>query len=457
VSDILIQNHQQSAISVSELNRQVRALLEQGIGRLWVEGEISNLARPASGHVYFSLKDDKAQIRCAFFRQRQQGPTIGLKDGDQVLVFGGVSLYEVRGDYQLIVEQIEAAGEGELRRRFEALKKKLAAEGLFDDSLKKPLPGVPQRIGIVTSPSGAAIRDILSVLRRRFPLVPVTIYPTAVQGEAAAGQIVAALGAAARRAECDLLIVARGGGSLEDLWPFNEEVVARAIANCPIPLVSAIGHQIDFTISDFVADLRAPTPSGAAELVVPDQEEWQRSLAASGVRLASLGRRHLENRSQQLDWLGRRLSQSSPAATVRRQIDWLGNLRQVLMGAVRHDLLKRSRAVDELRGRLLQRSPATRVQRGGYRLAELKQRLSSCGKATLQRLNNRLRLAERALLSVSPLATLQRGYAIVSDAATGRTLTDVAVLQPGSEISARLARGSLSATVSKVKKSEPGK
>ncbi len=451
MSDLLNEGPRQNAISVSELNRQARALLEKGIARLWVEGEISNLARPASGHVYFSLKDDSAQIRCAFFRQRQRGPTINLNDGDQVLALGRVSIYEARGDYQLIVEQVDAAGEGELRRQFEALKKKLAAEGLFDEELKRPVPELPRRIGVVTSPSGAAIRDIVTVLKRRFPALPVVIYPTAVQGVVAAKQIVDALKTAERRDECDVLIVARGGGSLEDLWPFNEEVVARAISDSPIPVVSAVGHEIDFTISDFVADLRAPTPSGAAELVVPDQANWLRTLAAATTRIASLGRRYLEDHYQELDYLARRLSQSSPATIVARQIEWLKNLQQVLTGAVRHDLLKRSRALELVRTRLLQRSPAIEVQYSVNRLAELNQRLRSIGSASVERLSNRFNLAERALHSVSPLATLERGYAIVSDA-NGKILTDASRTMPGAEITARLAHGSLTATVDKVRK-----
>ncbi len=447
MTDLPTEDPFMSAITVSELNRRARALLEKGLARLWVEGEISNLARPASGHVYFSLKDDSAQIRCAYFRQRQRGPTINLKDGDQVLAFGRVSIYEARGDYQLIVEQVEPAGEGELRRRFEALKKKLAAEGLFDEELKQPLPELPRRIGIVTSPSGAAIRDILTVLKRRFAAIPVIVYPTAVQGEAAANQIVSALHAAAHRAECDVIIIARGGGSLEDLWPFNEEAVARAISDSSIPVVSAVGHEVDFTISDFVADLRAPTPSGAAELVVPDQAEWLRSLTGTAARIASLGRRYLEDYYQELDYLSRRLSLSSPAAIVARQTDWLKNLQQVLAGAMRYDLVKRSRALELFRTRLLQRSPAIEVQYSVQRLAESKQRLKNIGSGSIERLGNRLRLAERALRSVSPLATLERGYAIVSDLDSGKILTDSSATQAGSAISARLARGSLTATV----------
>jgi exodeoxyribonuclease VII large subunit len=437
----------QSAISVSELNRQVKTLLEQGLAKLWVEGEISNLARPASGHLYFSLKDESSQIRCAYFRQRQRGPTINLKNGDQVLAFGRVSIYEARGDYQLIVEQLEEAGEGELRRRFEVLKQKLSAEGLFDEDEKQDLPELPEKIGVVTSPSGAAVRDIITVLKRRFPSIPVVIYPTLVQGETAATLIADAIATAVSRNECDVLILARGGGSLEDLWSFNEEIVARAIHDCPIPIVSAVGHEVDFTIADFVADVRAPTPSGAAELVVPDQAEWLRSLSATAGRIALLGRRYLEEKFQTVDWLSRRLTQSSPATTVARQNDWLRNLQQILTGAIRHDLVTRVRIVENIRFRLLQRSPAIGVQQSMQRLSALQQRLRGSGTSAVDKLNVRLRLAARALDSVSPLATLDRGYAIVSDEGTGAILTDAAKVKPGSGIRAQLAHGTLQATV----------
>ena len=356
VTDLLSESPAQSAISVSQLNRQAKLLLEQGLTRLWVEGEISNLARPGSGHLYFSLKDETAQIRCAWFRQRQRGPSHNIRNGDQMLALGRVSLYEARGDYQLIVEQLEEVGEGELRRRFEELKKKLKAEGLFDESKKQAIPQLPERIGVVTSPSGAAVQDIISVLKRRFPAIPVVIYPTAVQGEWAPAQITETLSSAVRRDECDVLIIARGGGSLEDLWSFNEEIVARAIAACPIPTVSAIGHEVDFTIADLVADVRAPTPTAAAELVVPDQAEWQRQLETKATRIASLGRRYLEDRFQSLDYLSRRLAQSSPATTVARQKDWLRNLQMVLAGVVRHDLTSRARSLEMMRSRLLQLS-----------------------------------------------------------------------------------------------------
>ena len=447
MSDLLSESPGRRAVSVSELNRQAKTLLEDGLGKVWVEGEISNLARPASGHVYVTLKDESAQLRCAWFRGRQRGPTINLKNGDQVLSFGQVSIYEARGDYQLIVEQLEPAGEGELRRQFEALKEKLHAEGLFDEACKKPLPELPQAIGIVTSPTGAAIRDVLTVLRRRFPAVPVIIYPTAVQGEFAAPQIVAALENAVRRDECDVLIVTRGGGSLEDLWPFNEEQVARAIAACPLPVVSAVGHEVDITIADFVADVRAPTPSGAAERVVPDQAEWLRHLDATTDRLGTLGRRMLEDRFQSLDWLGKRLVQASPAATVTRQRERLGNLSQVLIAAIRHDLTSRTMGVQGARSRLLQQSPALRVQRSLSRVAQLRRQLTAAGTKPLERARQRLNLASRGLESVSPLATLDRGYAIVTDAKTGGILTDANAVQPGADIHARLATGALAARV----------
>lgn len=441
-------------ITVTELNRQARSILEGGLGRLWIEGEISNLARPASGHLYFSLKDQNAQLRCAFFRQRQKMNTSKLANGDKVIVFGQVSIYEPRGDYQLIAEQIEAAGEGELRRRFEELKKRLAEEGLFDIERKRPLPALPNRIGVITSPSGAAIRDILSVLRRRFPAIPVVIYPVAVQGDAAAPEIVKAIRTAGERGECDVLIVARGGGSLEDLWAFNEEIVVRAIRASDIPIVTGIGHEVDFTISDFASDLRAPTPSGAAELVVPDQAEWLRVFTATAARLAALSRRTLTDKEQTLDWLARRLSRAGPADAVQRQRSRLATAHERLIMAARHDALQRREQLGALSGQLLQASPALSVQRAIQRLADLRHDLVNAGQKNLAKLQNRLSLAARALNSVSPLATLERGYAIVSDAATGQILTDSKQSKIGSQITARLARGEIKATVTGTGNSE---
>ncbi len=447
MENVAAESASQAPITVSELNRRARRLLESGISKLWVEGEVSNLARPASGHVYFTLKDEAAQLRCAWFRQRQRGPRIELRNGALMLAFGRVSLYEPRGDYQLIVERLEPAGEGELRRRFEALKKKLDAEGLFDEGLKRPLPALPRRIGVITSPSGAALRDILTVLKRRFPSVPVIVYPSSVQGAAATAELVAALATAARRAECDVLIVARGGGSLEDLWAFNEEPVARAIARSPIPIISAVGHEVDVTIADLVADWRAPTPSGAAEIAVPEQAEWQRGITLSLRRMANLMHRAVNDRCQSLDWLSRRLWAASPASKVKRQAERLGALGRALGAAMRHDLTVRARSLDAARSRLLRKAPDASVRLLKLTLATLRQRHRAAGSRNVERLKSRLRLAKRALDSVSPLATLERGYAIVTDKDSGRVLTDAAAVDPGSTIEARLARGRIAATV----------
>ena len=427
MTDLLKTTPEQAAITVSQLNRKAKMLLEQGLARIWVEGEISNLARPGSGHMYFSLKDDGAQIRAAFFRQRQRGPTIQIKDGDKVLAYGRVSIYEARGDYQLIVEQIEPAGEGALKREYDKLRLKLAAEGLFGEDRKKPLPKLPQRIGVITSPSGAAVRDILTVLRRRFPSVPVTIYPAAVQGDAAPGELLAALADAVRRDDCDVLIMGRGGGSIEDLWAFNNEQLARAIADCPIPLVSAVGHEVDFTIADFVADVRAPTPTAAAELVVPDRGEWISLVNRLAERVARLGRRTLEDRAQTLDYILRRM-----AAGIRQQI--ASNTQDVALQ----------------RNALVQQSPAVRVERSIGRLRSIQQRLSTSGHRSITDVEHRLQLAMRSLHAVSPLATLERGYAVVLDANSGKALSDVSNVKAGSEIRARLHSGELLATVTEV-------
>jgi exodeoxyribonuclease VII large subunit len=416
----------EAAITVSQLNRKAKTLLEQGIAKLWVEGEISNLSRPASGHIYFSLKDDKAQVSAAWFKQRQRGPAIGFKNGDKVLAFGRVSIYEARGNYQLIVEQMEPAGEGVLKQRFDALKRKLLAEGLFDTDRKQELPALPSRIGVITSPSGAAIRDIVSVLGRRFPAVPVVVYPAAVQGDAAPGELIDALQTAVERDECDVLIIGRGGGSLEDLWAFNDEALARAIAACPIPIVSAVGHEVDFTIADFVADVRAPTPSGAAEIAVPDQYDWLRRVNALAARLARVGERAVEDRAQQVDWFSTRM-----------------------VSAIRQRLLNQRHDVQALRSELVQLSPAMSVQRSIARLGTLRQRLASGTNEALSDLNHRVALLGRALHSVSPLATLDRGYAIVLDS-DGKAMIDASTAKNGDEIRARLSKGELIANVTKV-------
>jgi len=396
-------------LSVSALNREVRQLIESGLGRLWVEGEVSNLARPSSGHIYFSLKDANAQVRCAMFRQSNRRLGFELQDGMQVLVHAAVSLYEARGEYQLIVEHMEEAGVGALRRRFDALKRKLAAEGLFDAGRKRDLPEIPERIGVITSPTGAALRDVLIALKRRFPATSVLIYPTSVQGDRAAGEIVAALERASARAECDLLILTRGGGSLEDLWPFNEESVARAVGAVTIPIIVGVGHETDFTIADFVADLRAPTPSQAAELAVPAQSEYLERLEAVAAVLGRTLRRRLRDDGRKLDALGHRLGRAHPGAQLR----------------------SRHQRLDELEGRL----------RRALRQA-------------MTRAKARAALIERGLNALSPLATLERGYAIVTRADDGALVTRSDTVTAGARIDVRLASGGLVATVDSAR---PGK
>jgi exodeoxyribonuclease VII large subunit len=439
-----------AAISVSQLNRRVKTLIEQGMTRLWVEGEISNLSRPASGHIYLSLKDDTAQVSAAWFRQRQRAPAIGFKNGDRVLAYGRVSLYEARGNYQLIIEQLEPAGEGVLKRRFDALKLKLANEGLFDEDRKRGLPQLPNRIGVITSPSGAAIRDVLSVLKRRFPAIPVVIYPAAVQGDAAPGELINALSQAVDRDECDALILCRGGGSLEDLWAFNDELLARAIADCPIPVVSAVGHEVDFTIADFVADVRAPTPSGAAEIIVPSQDDWLRQIAGIATRIARVGQRTLEDKAQELDWLGRRLVASSPAATLQRQRDSLRELNGRLTSAIRQQLLRQRNQLQVTSGELMKLSPALSVQRSINQLNQLRQRLATATRNSVSDTSHKIALLGRALHSVSPLATLDRGYAIVKREDSGAVLMNTDDVKTGDDVRARLARGEFTATVKKV-------
>jgi exodeoxyribonuclease VII large subunit len=439
-----------TAISVSQLNRRVKTLIEQGMARLWVEGEISNLSRPASGHIYLSLKDDSAQVSAAWFRQRQRAPAIGFKNGDRVLAYGRVSLYEARGNYQLIIEALEPAGEGVLKRRFDALKLKLANEGLFDEDQKRALPALPKRIGVVTSPSGAAIRDVLSVLKRRFPAVPVIIYPAAVQGDAAPAELVDALSTAVERDECDVLILCRGGGSLEDLWAFNDEQLARTIADCPLPIISAVGHEVDFTISDFVADVRAPTPSGAAEIIVPSQSDWLRQIANFSMRIARVGQRALEDKAQEFDWLTKRLIASSPAATLQRQRDSLREQSGRLSSSMQQQLLQSRYRLQATSAELMKLSPALSVQRAIGQLDQIRQRLATAARNKVSDASHKIALLGRALHSVSPLATLDRGYAIVRREDREAVLMDTVDLNEGDDIRARLARGEFTATVKKV-------
>jgi exodeoxyribonuclease VII large subunit len=347
---------------------------------------------------------------------------------------------------------LEPAGEGVLKRRFDALKLKLANEGLFDEDRKQALPELPNRIGVITSPSGAAIRDVLSVLKRRFPAVPVVIYPAAVQGDAAPAELIDALSNAVSRDECDVLILCRGGGSLEDLWAFNDEQLARTIADCPLPIISAVGHEVDFTIADFVADVRAPTPSGAAEIIVPSQSDWLRQIAGLATRIARVGQRKLEDKAQELDWLGRRLVASSPAATLRRQRDGLREQNGRLTSAIQQQILRQRYKLQTSSAELMKLSPAMSVQRSIGQLNQLRQRLATATRDNVSDTSHKIALLGRALHSVSPLATLDRGYAIVKREGSNEVLMDTAGVKQGDDVRARLARGEFTATIKKVHK-----
>lgn len=438
---------QREIFTVSRLNREARHLLEDSFPLIWVEGEISNFARPASGHWYLTLKDEAAQVRCAMFRNRNRLVRFTPQNGMHVLVRTRVSLYEARGDYQLIIEHMEDGGEGALRLAFEQLKQRLAAEGLFDPAYRQPLPALPRRIGIITSPTGAAIRDILSILRRRFPAIPVVIYPTQVQGRDAAANIAHMISLAAQRAECDVLILARGGGSLEDLWAFNEEVVARAIHACPIPIAAGIGHETDTTIADFVADLRAPTPSGAAELVSPDQEEWLEIFRRLERRSLSLFRQQLVNDQQKLQWLAARLRQQHPGQQLQQHTQRLDELEQRLLRCMRGRLTHGQARLNEQRARLRAHNPLKRIHHHQDTCQQLQQRLLRAIRIRLDNTRTRFQGLARALDTVSPLATLGRGYAIAQCLPDGKVLRRADEVQKGDHVAVRLGHGQLTCEV----------
>ena len=438
---------QRDVYTISRLNREARALLEGRFPLLWIEGEVSNFARPGSGHWYFTLKDAQAQVRCAMFRQNNMRLKFLPQDGMHILVRARVSLYEGRGEFQLIVEHAEPAGEGLLRMQFEALKSKLAAEGLFEESHKRPLPPHPHTVGVITSPTGAAVRDILSVLRRRAPHIGVIIYPVPVQGAAAAAQIAAMIRTADARQECDVILLARGGGSLEDLWPFNEEVVARAIHACRTPVVSGVGHEIDFTIADFVADVRAPTPSASAELVSPDRRELLVQFRGLESRLIQLTGALVARQRERMVWLSRRLVH--PGRRLQELAQRLDDVHARMGSAVRTLIHRRHIELAQVASRLAALSPAQRLLLLRGQIAQWRLRLHQSMHNRLQREAARLQPVLRALHAVSPLATLERGYAIVADS-QARILRDAGTARIGDRVTARLARGRLHCTVNEI-------
>ncbi len=436
--------------TVSRLNQTVRQLLEHEMGQVWISGEISNFTQPASGHWYFTLKDDTAQIRGAMFRNSNRRVTFRPQHGQQVLVRASIKLYEPRGDYQIIVESMQPAGEGLLQQKYEQLKARLQAEGLFDSEFKKQLPSSAHTVGVITSKTGAALHDILHVLNRRDPSLPVVVYPTAVQGDDAPGQIVRAIELANRRQECDVLIVGRGGGSLEDLWSFNDERVARAIFASVIPVVSAVGHETDVTIADFVADLRAPTPSAAAEMVSRNQLELLRQLQNGQQRLEMAMDYYLANRNRRFTQLFHRLQQQHPQLRLARQQTVLERLRQRMNQAVESHLKRAGQHQIRISQRLNQQTPQSRIHRAQSHMQQLEYRLTQNMHERLGSTRERFGNAITHLEAVSPLATLARGYSVTT-ASDGKVLKQAKQVSPGDVLTTRVSDGWVESEVKEIK------
>ncbi|MBS1269190.1 MAG: Exodeoxyribonuclease 7 large subunit [Gammaproteobacteria bacterium] len=446
-----VEQARRRVLSVSSLNRRIKDLLESGYPQVWVEGEISNLSRPGSGHVYFSLKDGQSQIRCALFRGRSQSVTTDLVDGAQILVRAKLTMYESRGDTQLVVQTIEAAGEGALRRAFELLKRKLQEEGLFDEGHKQSLPAFPDRVGIITSPTGSAIRDIVATFKRRFPAIPLLIYPISVQGDHAVDDIREALSLASRYHGCKVLILARGGGSLEDMEAFNDERSARAVFECRVPVVCGVGHETDITICDLVADRRAPTPTAAAELVAPNAPEWLEVVAQTERRLIRLMTSRLEQVSQRVDWLGRLIAH--PRQQLRTRADRLQATFNTLAGGMRANLQERNLAMFPLPARLIQSRPAARLMSLRNRIALTDERIHQAAKTNSTHRHQYLERMVSRLNSVNPLAVLARGYAMVTDARSLAIVKSIDQAQVDAEVDVRISDGSL---LCAVKEKRPG-
>ncbi|WP_237058903.1 exodeoxyribonuclease VII large subunit [Microbulbifer sediminum] len=436
-----------SVLTVSDLNREVKHLLESSIPLLWVSGEISNFAAPSSGHWYFTLKDARAQVRCAMFRGRNRAVRFRPDNGREVLLRVRVGLYEGRGEYQLVVEHMEEAGLGALMRQLEELKARLQAEGLFDPARKRPLPFLPGNIGIVTSPTGAAVRDMIHVLGRRHPAAEIGLWPVQVQGREAAGQIAAAIARAGNSGRHDLLIVGRGGGSIEDLWPFNEEIVARAIAACPIPVISAVGHETDTTVSDLVADLRAPTPSAAAEIASANAVELWQGVEALRQRLLRATQIQLRHLRQRLEATRNRIRH--PREQLQNRAQRLDHLELRLQGAVQQHLHNRQRELQLVSRAFAHYHPERELERRRQLAGSAAAQLQRAMETFLQKRREQLGHSSQLLHNVSPLAVLQRGYAIVRNE-QGEVQKQARSLTAGQRLHTRLADGEFTAVVEQV-------
>lgn len=433
--------------TVSRLNREVRTILETAFPLLWIEAELSNFARPASGHWYFSLKDEAAQVKCAMFRNRNQLVKVLPENGKQVLVRARIGLYEPRGEYQIIIEHMEGAGDGALRRQFELLKNKLANEGLFDASHKKSIPETITRVGIITSATGAAIHDILTTLQRRFPMQKTIIYPVPVQGKGACKKIADAIKKANKRNETDILILARGGGSLEDLWEFNEEVVARAIYASNIPVVTGIGHEVDFTIADFVADQRAATPTAAAELISPDRYQQLQKLSSIESRFIYLMQHKLQQKQQKIDWLNKRIRHPKDQLhIIKNKLNEL-NLRHVR--SIKNILTKYHSRVELLEAKIQQHEPSQRVQQLNMRYQNINTRFQLSTKRLILLKKQKLQHLIHTLDALSPLHTLKRGYAIVKDE-NNNIISKTKLIKNGQKLKTEISQGHFFSTVTEI-------
>ncbi len=434
----------------TELNREVKIHLESGFPRILLEAEISNLARPASGHLYFTLKDNGAQVKCAMFRSSASRASTRVENGMKVLARGRVSLYEPRGDYQFIVDGLQDAGEGILQRQFEELKRKLDAEGLFDPAHKRPLPAYPSRIGLITSPSGAAVRDLLHVLSRRWPVAQIRLYPVPVQGADAPAKIRDAIESAGRHRWADLLIIGRGGGSLEDLLAFNDEAVARAVFASEIPIISAVGHETDFSICDFVADLRAPTPSAAAELATPDQLVLKEAFRRTRRQLQRrIGDRLLRD-AQRLDHASHRMQQQHPATRLAEQSRRLEKIEAARQRAMQRLLADRLSRLENLSGRLQTSRPDRKLLELSARVGKSLRSLDTLVRKNIAFRREKLADLARTLNAVSPLETIGRGYAIVTDSESGEIVSSVSRLDAGDRVTTRLKDGTFDSTVNSI-------
>ena len=435
--------------SVTQLNRNVKSLLEQNFFSIQVIGEISNLSRPSSGHLYFSLKDERAQVRCALFRRQALKLDFIPENGLQIQASANVSLYETRGDYQLIVNQMQEAGDGALRKAYEQLKEKLAELGFFASEHKKQLPLIPKAIGIITSPSGAAIQDILSALARRFPSIPVIIYPVMVQGNEAKYEINQAIITANQRKECDVIILARGGGSLEDLWAFNEEMVAKAVFKSRLPIISGIGHETDTTIVDYVADLRTATPTAAAEHCTPDAHQWLGQFQAYEHHLSQLILNKLQQRNRHLEWLTKNLNQQHPGKQLEVKSQRLDELEYRLKSTLQNKLSQANSSLNTQRAQLWQYSPEYKFQELKNQYNNLNHRLNTNIETMLHDYQQKFNYLSQTLNIVSPLATLQRGYSLTSDA-QDTLISSTEQLKVGQNIKTRLKSGSFSSQIQEI-------